>query len=193
MTKPDPITWIQKTVKLGDLIPWDDNPKTSTKKDARALLKSWDELGQFQTIAIGPAGDVYDGHQRLSALLTVHGADYAIDARVSSRNLTDEERRKIALYSRQIGAWDTDKLANWSPQELTEWGGWDSDLLTQEKRFVTALDNFIKSEQPEPVDSEPQEIPEQYAVLITCQDEQAQNELLERFISEGLQCRALLS
>jgi len=148
--------WANTTVKIGDLKPWDSNPKTSTKKDARALLKSWDELGQFQTVAIGPGGEVYDGHQRLSALLTVHGPEYEIVARQSDRPLTDEERRKIALYSRQIGQWDWDALSSWEPAQLMEWGGFDADTLKTWKRDVTALDNFLKSEQPEPEDAEPQ-------------------------------------
>ena len=149
------ITWTNAVVKLGDLKPWDSNPKTSTKKDARLLLKSWDELGQFQTIAIGPAGDVYDGHQRLSALLTVYGAGYEVEARVSSRDLTEQERKKIALYSRQIGAWDWDILSGFDTAILND-SGFDGDLLKDWKRDVAALDNFLKSEQAEPVDAEPQ-------------------------------------
>lgn len=148
--------WTNTTITLGQLKPWSDNPKTSSKKDARALLKSWDELGQFQTIAIGPGGEVYDGHQRLSALLTAHGADYVVEARQADRALTDEERRKIALYSRQIGAWDWDALSNWQPAELMEWGGFDADTLKDWKRDVAALDNFLKSEKPEPADAEAQ-------------------------------------
>jgi DNA modification methylase len=151
----DKITWQDVTVKIGALKPWGGNPKTSTKKDARALLKSWDELGQFQTVAIGPDGDVYDGHQRLSALLVVHGPEYQIAARVSSRSLTDEERRKIAIYSRQIGQWDWDTLSSWQPAELMEWG-FDADLLKDWKRDTAALDNFLKSEMEEPTDAEPQ-------------------------------------
>ena len=36
-------------------------------------------------------------------------------------------------------------------------------------------------------------IPEQFAIMIICENEQAQTQLLERFIEEGLQCRALIS
>lgn len=163
MTEPQSpyakITWADVTVKLGTLKPWQGNPKTSTKKDARALLKSWDELGQFQTVAIGPDGDVYDGHQRLSALLTVHGPSYEIAARQSSRPLTDEERRKIAIYSRQIGAWDWDVLSSWQPAELMEWG-FDGDLLKDWKRDTAALQNFIMAEEETP-DFQPVDISEQ--------------------------------
>ena len=35
--------------------------------------------------------------------------------------------------------------------------------------------------------------PAQYLVLVTCQDEHHQVELLQRFTAEGLTCRALLS
>lgn len=153
------ITWQDCTVKLGELKPWGGNPKTSSKKDARALLKSWDELGQFQTIAIGPDGEVYDGHQRLSALLTIHGQDYTVAARRSSRALTDEERRKIAIYSRQIGAWDWDVLSGWSAPELMEWG-FDVDLLTQWNKDALNLREMLGANEETP-DFQPVGIDEQ--------------------------------
>jgi 16S rRNA G966 N2-methylase RsmD len=156
------ITWIDITVKLSQLQPWEGNPKTSTAKNVKQLQDSRDELGQFQTVAIGPPNGsglcpVYDGHQRLSSWLIKYGPSSEIAARQSSRSLTDEERRKIAWYSRQIGAWDWDKLANWPADELMEWGA-DTDLLTDWRRDVAALDAFIDSQQEEEEskDAEPQ-------------------------------------
>lgn len=124
------IGWSNVKRTLGDLKPWASNPRFSTKKQARALLRSWDELGQFQTIAISPTDDVYDGHQRLSALLTVHGAGYEIDARQSSRHLTDDERKRlvIAAHVGAVGSWDWDKLASWDTPALKDWG-MDADAL----------------------------------------------------------------
>ena len=129
------ITWANVTVKLSDLLPWTGNPKTSTGKNAKQLQDSRDELGQFQTVAIEPTGkpnvyQVADGHQRLSAWLAKYGKAAEIDARLASRPLTETERRKIAIYSRQIGAWDWDTLSGWEPDELTGWG-FDVDLLGQ--------------------------------------------------------------
>lgn len=151
------ITWTNVTASLADLQPWEHNPKTSTKKQAGQLARSFDELGQFQTIAIGPAGEVYDGHQRLTALLAAHGPGYQVEARQASRPLTEQERRKIAIYSRQIGAWDWDILSGWQPQELTAWG-FDVDLLTDWRRDVAALGDFLGGEDkpPEAGDAEPQ-------------------------------------
>ena len=88
------------------------------------------------------------------------------------------------------GAWNWDILANSWP-DMGEFGFTD-DLLKEWKTDIAALDNFLKSEQPS-ANGESQDIPEQYAILITCQNEHEQTDLLERFIEEGLECRALLS
>ena len=139
---PDVINWNYVNYKIGNLQPWDRNPKTSTKKDARILLKSWDELGQFQTIAIGPAGEVYDGHQRLSALQTVYGPEYTISALQASRELDEKEREKIAVYSRQIGGWDWQTLSAWDTSLLME-AGFDDDMLKNLNADVAALAEML--------------------------------------------------
>ena len=82
-------------MKLGSLKPWAANPRLSTKAQAKRLLESFDQFGQVETIAIDSEYNVLDGHQRLSALLTIHGADYEIDARQASRTLTEDERKKL--------------------------------------------------------------------------------------------------
>ena len=141
------ITWINVTVKLGDLKPWDANPRQSTKAQARRILKSFEQFGQVQAVAIGPALEVYDGHQRLSALLTIHGPDYEIDARQASRPLDDAERRAmvLALHAGAVGSWDWDAVSSWQPAELME-GGFDAELLREWKRDTSALTNFLGSE-----------------------------------------------
>jgi len=151
------LSWTNIQVRLGDLRAWSDNPRLSTKKQAERLLKSFDEFGQVQTIAVSPDLDVYDGHQRLSALLTIHGKDYTVDARQSSRALTDEERRKLVIYlhSGAVGSWDWDALSGWNAQEVIGWG-MDDAVLKDWKRDVTALTNLIEAEKPPVEDVEPQ-------------------------------------
>lgn len=56
------IEWRYDTVRLSELRPWERNPKTISKAHAKRLLETWERLGQFQTLAIGPDGEVYDGH-----------------------------------------------------------------------------------------------------------------------------------
>lgn len=113
--------WTSVTVKLSDLQPWEHNPRTMTKAEAKRLVKSRNKLGQFQTIAIGPDCEVYDGHQRLSAWAVVFGADSEIMALQSDRQLTDEERRELTLNANEpAGAWNWQIISGWP--ELPEWG-----------------------------------------------------------------------
>lgn len=141
------LEWTNCTVTLGELKPWADNPRFSTKAQAERLIKSFDELGQFQTIAISPTNEVYDGHQRLSALLTVHGTDFQIDARRSSRPLTENERRRIVFAANvQAGNWDADKLASWDAPQVLEWAGVDSNSWQNQKREVAMWGEMLASE-----------------------------------------------
>jgi DNA modification methylase len=51
--------------------------------------------------------------------------DYVVDVRVSSRELTEQERKKLVIYLRKgaVGHFDFDILANnWELDELLEWG-----------------------------------------------------------------------
>lgn len=153
--------WTNVTVPLSSLVPWDKNPRTMTKRQAQRLLKSWAELGQFQTVAIGPGGEVYDGHQRLSALLAAYGGEYAVDARQSDRALDDDERQALTLAANvPAGAWDWNALAAWDTDTLTKWGmdgetlaTWYDDAANlREMLGVPDLDN--STETPESGESE---------------------------------------
>lgn len=129
--------WTNITVKLGDLKPWDQNPRTSSKAQAKRILASFEKFGQPLPVCIGPDAELYDGHQRLSALLTIHGRDYEIEARQSSRPLTDDERRALVLaLANATGSWNWEQLSGWSTADLHQWGfdqetlrGWNMDAL----------------------------------------------------------------
>jgi DNA modification methylase len=151
------IVWTNTRVRLGDLKPWSDNPRLSTKAQARRLLASFEKFGQVQTVAIDPDCNVLDGHQRLSALLTIHGGDYELDARQSNRALSDAERRElvVSLHAGAVGSWDWDKVSGWSVAELNEWG-MDKDLLKSWNNDANNLKELIASEQAGGADAEPQ-------------------------------------
>jgi hypothetical protein len=140
------IEWRNVRVKLGDLKPWSENPRNTSKAQAKRLLKSFNEFGQVETIAVGPAFEVYNGHQRLSALLAVYGKDYEVDARQSSRSLTDDERQRLTIYlhAGAVGSWDWDMLSGWDADKLGEWG-MDADTLADWRRDTAALTQMIQS------------------------------------------------
>lgn len=121
----DPINWTQQRKRLGDLTPWPRNPRQIKTPQAKRLLASVQEFGQVETLAIGPDGDIYNGHQRLAVLMERYGADYEVDVRVSSRPLTEKEREKLTVYLHKgaAGEWNFDTLANeFDVDELIEWG-----------------------------------------------------------------------
>lgn len=144
LTKPAAIVWTPIRVRLGDLIPWERNPRSSTRIQAERILASFAEFGQVQTVAVGPGLDVYDGHQRLSALQTLYGADYEVDARQSSRPLTTPERERLVLllHAGAVGAWDWDDLSAWDEGTLTS-GGIDGAFLESLNRDRVAVSELL--------------------------------------------------
>ena len=132
----------------------------STKAQANRILRSFRDLGQIQTIAIGPAEDglypLYDGHQRVAALFTVKNPDYELLALQSNRQLTEDERKQVAvLLHTATGGWDWNALSGWSAADLREWG-MDKDTLKGWQSDAKELTELLNSEQAESTDAEPQ-------------------------------------
>ena len=126
------ITWTNDTRRLADLVPWENNPKRMTKKQADGLRLSIERFGFAVPFLISPAGDIYDGHQRqtLMEAITEYGPNAVVDVRVSSRPLTDDERRELVVRLKQNQAgWDFDMLPNlYEREELLEWGFEEAEL-----------------------------------------------------------------
>ena len=145
---------------LGQLQPWERNPRKLTKAQAERLADSLETFGQVETIAIGPGNEVYNGHQRLSVLLKVHGGGYEIEARRASRELSEAERRKLTAYlhAGAVGDWDWDALAAWDVGELVTWG-FDTELLRDWNDNAANLAAMLEAETAE------EEIPEETSIL----------------------------
>ncbi len=147
------IIWTPVKIRLGQVKPWDKNPRMSTKAQAERLIRSERDLGQIQTLAVGPFDadgfcDLYDGHQRQKAWFTVKGASFELWAIQSNRPLREEERRQAAiLVHTATGSFDWQALSAWPVAELKEWSlatmenvkGWQDD--------ITNVKEILKSEQ----------------------------------------------
>ena len=118
------LTWNNETRHLRDLKPQQDNPRTISESQAKRLLESWDEYNQVETLAIGPDGTIYNGHQRYYTLLALGNLDLQVDVRVSSRALTQEEWRRLTvlLHEGTVGEWDFKALQDWDTGDLLDWG-----------------------------------------------------------------------
>jgi hypothetical protein len=118
------ITWTNEKRKLSELIPWTRNPRQIKGEQVKRLQESLAEFGQVEPTAIGPANELYNGHQRLKSWAAKYG-DIEIDVRVSSRPLTEKEREKLTVYLHKgaAGEWSFDVLANeFEIPDLIEWG-----------------------------------------------------------------------
>ena len=154
------LVWTPVKIRLGQIQPWTNNPRMSTKAQAQRLIKSERRLGQIQTLAVGPMVDgmfpLYDGHQRVSAWLTVKTPDYEVMALQSNRPLTEDERREVAvLLHTATGSWDWNALSGWSAADLREWG-MDDDTLKGWNNDASNLKELLNAEQAESADAEPQ-------------------------------------
>lgn len=124
-TKKAPIVWTNIRSPLSRVKPWEHNPKQITRDRAERLLRLWDDLGQFQTIAVGPDFELYDGHQRYSVLQAAGRLELDVDMRQSSRALTTKERKRLIVESHATatGSFDWDMIANeFDAKELEGWG-----------------------------------------------------------------------
>lgn len=144
------VEWQTITIRLGDLIPWPRNPRQIKRAQMERLSRSFDEFGQVETIAIGPNGEIYNGHQRLAVLMQQHGPDYVLDARQADRPLTEKEREKLTIYLHKgaAGEWNFDTLANeFEVDELLDWGfeRWELGLLGDEE--LTEKEGSIRPRQ----------------------------------------------
>lgn len=150
----DALTWTPDTATLGEMELWDANPKRMSKTRAERLLRSWEEMGQYQTLAIGPNGEVYDGHQRIKTLIAAgYGPDYEVRVLRSNRVLTEQERRRVVAESTvgTIGRLDWDQLASWDYDELADWG-FDDEALAGWNDDAANLALMREAEEEEPLD-----------------------------------------
>ena len=127
MTDNGQLTWINEKRKLGDLIPWEDNPRQITEEQAERLERSIRKFGYSQPIEIEPDDTMVDGHQRKPVMLLIKefGANAEIDVRVASRQMSLEERKEyIALkHEGAQGEWDWDGMHNlYTGDELVDFG-----------------------------------------------------------------------
>ena len=193
------LQWTPVKIKLGQIQPWTNNPRMSTKAQAQRLIKSERRLGQIQTLAVGPMVDgmfpLYDGHQRVSAWLTVKTPDFEVLALQSNRPLTEDERREVAvLLHTATGSWNWDALSGWSAADLREWG-MDKDTLSGWNNDAAALSSMLASERdgdPPGGGEEGIAIANQYGVIVICADEVEQERVYNELSESGYKVKVVV-
>lgn len=176
-------------VRAGDLLPHELNPRVHPETQRQALLALYDEVGFARSLLAYELSDgrlkLIDGHLRA-------GIDPEQIVDVEVLDVNDREARALLLAIdplAQLAACEAQTLADLRAMVEPDsaairqlWETIDAGRAEVEK----TLDDARKRKQPD-------DLPGQFLVLVECESEEEQTELLERFQAEGLKCRALLS
>lgn len=120
------ISWTTEKRKLSDLLPWEQNPRQLSEKQAEDLKESLSRFGLVDPPAINTDNTIIGGHQRskVLGLMKEFGNDAEIDVRVPSRRLTGREVEELNIrLNKNTGSFDFDALANnFNVDDLLNWG-----------------------------------------------------------------------
>jgi hypothetical protein len=172
-----------KRVKISAIRPNPGNPRTIGRKELNNLaksLKEFPEMLQLREIVVDENMMILGGNMRYRALQEI--GDKECDVKVAA-GLTPEQKLEFIIKDNgQMGDWDFDALANgWDGLPLADWGvDLPGDWLSIDKQ---AANNESGRDQ----------IEELFQVLIECETEAEQVELLTEFNERKLKCKALIS
>ena len=174
-----------RKVRAGDLVPHEWNFRLHPDGQRAALAALYQEIGFARSLLAYELPDgrlkLIDGHLR-------RDLDPDLEVDVEVLDVNDAEARALLLSIDPLTA-----LAQSQEQlrarllELTPTISPDLEAAWQ-GAAQAALDC-----KPDPVKLGPETVAAQFHVLITCQDEHHQVELLGRLKKEGLECKALLA
>jgi hypothetical protein len=173
-------------VRAGDLVPHELNPRVHTDVQRRALEQLYEEIGFARSLLAYPLPDgrlkLIDGHLRASMT-----PDEELDVEVVDVN--DAEARALLLAIDPLA-----QLAGYDPAVLEELRETTESKYASAKMLMQVLGEANQRTRRELNKlGESAETPERFCVLIECDDEEQQRELLERFKNEGLKCEAKLA
>ena len=179
-------------VKARDLVPHELNARVHPEVQKQALRALYGEVGFARSLLAYELPDgrlkLIDGHLR-------RDLDPDMEVEVEVLDVSDAEARALLLSIdplAQLAEYDRQTL-----DQLRESTPTDSDLLHNLWQNIRATGDAVREALEEAGAAAPagkgREIPEQFLVLVECESEDQQVELLERFRQEGLKCRALLS
>ena len=177
-----------RRVRAGDLIPHELNFRGHGEAQRQALTALYRDIGFARSLLAYETQSgqlkLIDGHLR-------RDMDPNMEVDVEILDVNDEEARALLLSIDPLA-----ELAEHKEQiherlmELTPPPSDDLAALWQQARQTidVALQEEPEKKGPAEVDWE-----SEYLVLVKCGDERQQIELLERFLREGLDCKALSS
>lgn len=161
------------------------NARKHPDRNRATVRASLQEFGQVEALVVeAGTGRVIGGNCRLAELRAL-GRKEVMVSEVDVHGVDATRLGLVLNRSAETAEWDADTLAKLlgGLGDDAEGLGWDQDEL---ERLLG------KDEEPPPPVPDPEidAIQGTFAILVTCDDELHQRELLEKFEEEGIKCRA---
>jgi ParB-like chromosome segregation protein Spo0J len=170
-----------RKVRFADLLPHELNPRIHSEAQRAVLTQLYEEVGFARSLLAYELPDgrlkLIDGHLRRD--LT---PDAVLDVEVLDVN--DAEARALLLAIdplAQLAATDEEVLT-----KLREVAEADSAACRSLREALAAEEAAVRQR----LKGQDQPLEEQFLVVVFCEDETEQKELLKRFAAEGLKCEA---
>ena len=171
-------------MKLNQLKSNPNNPRLIKDDKFKKLVNSLREFPEMMekrpmVCVTDTDGKLYPlgGNMRLKALQELKYKEIPDEWVMLADDWTDEQRKEFTIKDNlSMGEWQWDTLANeWNDEQLTEWG--------------LDIPNFdtTESEQKDLSD----QLKETFEVIISAIDEKQQEQIYNKLIGEGYQCRVL--
>ncbi len=175
-------------VPLEELHELPDNPR---RGDVEAVRKSYARFGQRKPVVARHDSEgnltVIAGNHQLKAARLLGWSELAVSI---ADDLSEDEAKAFALADNrtaELGTYDNEQLSKFV-MAVSD----DESLLAASGYSVSDLDKLLGLEESLPNPKE-QVLDERYEIVIRCDDEQQQVELLQRLIDEGLNVRGLIT
>jgi len=171
--------WEVVPVKVKDLKPNPDNPRTITKESFERLKRKIKRQGFRSAIQVDNDGVILGGNQRYTALMEMGYGELEIPVLRPCFKMTDKERQEAIITDNLAdGEWNMEMIANqYDSSDLIEWGfdmSWQEQPLDPDNPEETELDiekqkvkvTFSYKDSHEIIDKFLREIQEKYPELL---------------------------
>jgi ParB-like chromosome segregation protein Spo0J len=177
-------------VAVADLVAYARNSRTHSPEQIAKLAQSIRTFGFTNPVLIREDRTIVAGHGRVLAAQAIGRKRVPT---ITCRGWTDAQVRAYVITDNKLAldaGWDEDLLK----LELGELAaaGFDLELTGFSEADLDQLFGKV-ADDAEPPDTGPQLSRLSYSVVVRCDSEAHQSELLDRFTGEGLKCDALIS
>lgn len=168
------------------------NPNKGSVRGSALLETSVDSFGPARSGVVDRDGVIRAGN---------HTAQQLMDAGIEDVIEIESDGHEWIVVRRTDMTPEDGKLYAVADNRTGQFIEWDADVLrTMQDEHIKIEDYFKDGELksllgklPDAGDAAKDAVPEVYGVLIECSTEEEQTAILNRLLSEGIQCKALLS